>query len=81
VAKINKIRLIKAIVFSLFLGITVFYLQDKIKTSEIKSKAPLAVNGILDTTAWDFSKKGFLKLDGTWEFYWKNFYSQKIFLM
>ena len=78
-AKINKIRLIKAIVFSLFLGITVFYLQDKIKTSEIKSKAPLAVNGILDTTAWDFSKKGFLKLDGTWEFYWKNFYSPKDF--
>lgn len=78
-AKINKIRLIKAIVFSLFLGITVFYLFDKIKTTEIKSKAPLAINGILDTTTWDFSKKGFLKLDGAWEFYWKNFYTPKDF--
>ncbi len=79
VLKFNKIRLIKAIVFSLFLGITVSYLVYKFKTSESKSKAPLAIDGILDTTSWNFQKKGFLKLDGAWEFYWLKFYTPEDF--
>ena len=32
---------------------------------------PLAKNGVLDVTHWDFQKDGPIKLDGEWEFYWK----------
>lgn len=80
VAKLNKIKLIKVIVFSLFLGITFFYILGRFKSSEIRAKAPLADKGILDTTDWDFQKKGFIKLDGAWEFYWSKFYSPENFI-
>jgi two-component system sensor histidine kinase ChiS len=78
--KFNKIRLIKAIVFGAFLGITLFYLISRIRTSEMKSQAPIAVNGVLNTTSWNFKEKGILKLDGAWEFYWAHFYTPEDFI-
>lgn len=33
--------------------------------------APKAIDGVLDLTEWDFQNDGTIKLDGDWEFYWK----------
>ncbi|MCP5501311.1 MAG: adenylate/guanylate cyclase domain-containing protein [Leptospiraceae bacterium] len=38
------------------------------------SQPPKAINGILDLRNWDFEKDGVIKLDGYWEFYWKELY-------
>ncbi len=38
---------------------------------------PKAVNGVLDLRNWDFEKDGAVRLDGEWEFYWKQFLSTK----
>ena len=73
--KLNAMKLIKPIVFSILLGITIYYFIHKIQTANRKVKAPTAINGILDASKWDFSKKGFIKLDGIWDFYWQNLYS------
>jgi len=32
---------------------------------------PKAKKGVLDISKWNFEKNGFVKLDGEWEFYWK----------
>lgn len=34
--------------------------------------SPKAVDGLLDLSYWDFQKDGPVKLDGQWNFYWKN---------
>ncbi|MBF0119384.1 MAG: response regulator [Desulfobacterales bacterium] len=34
---------------------------------------PKAINGVLDLRNWDFEKDGIIKLNGEWEFYWKQF--------
>ncbi|MDP1727543.1 MAG: adenylate/guanylate cyclase domain-containing protein [Bacteroidota bacterium] len=61
-------RLIKLIVF---LGsiISIFACNDP------KRNPPLAVQGILDLSDWDFEKDGILKLDGKWDFYWNKLYT------
>ena len=33
--------------------------------------APLAVNGVLDLTSWNFKQDGSLNLNGAWVFYWQ----------
>lgn len=55
--KLNAMKLIKPIVFSILLGITIYYFIHKIQTANRKVKAPTAINGILDASKWDFSKK------------------------
>ncbi|HNB98111.1 MAG TPA: GAF domain-containing protein, partial [Leptospiraceae bacterium] len=40
-----------------------------------KKESPKVVKGVLDLQEWDFSKDGFLSLDGEWEFYWKELLS------
>ncbi len=35
------------------------------------SEKPKAQKGILDLRQWDFQKRGIIKLNGEWEFYWK----------
>jgi class 3 adenylate cyclase len=42
-------------------------------------QAPKAVKGVLDLRGWDFGKDGIVRLDGEWEFYWKQFLSSKDF--
>ena len=35
-----------------------------------KPQPPVAENGLLDLSAWDFEKNGIVRLNGEWEFYW-----------
>ncbi len=44
-----------------------------------RKKPPTAKNGVLDLRGWDFEKDGIIKLDGEWEFYWKQFLMSKDF--
>jgi len=34
-------------------------------------KEPQVINGVLDLSDWDFEQDGPVRLDGEWEFYWK----------
>jgi len=38
-------------------------------------KPPVAKNGFLDLSTWDFAKDGVVNLNGQWEFYWKQLLS------
>ncbi|MCX6292638.1 MAG: ATP-binding protein [Bacteroidetes bacterium] len=40
---------------------------------------PLAKDGVLDLSNWDFEKNGDVKLDGSWEFYWNQLYTPQDF--
>ncbi|MEQ6120418.1 sensor histidine kinase [Reichenbachiella sp. MALMAid0571] len=40
---------------------------------------PLAKNGVIDLSNWDFDQQGLVKLDGEWNFYWKQFLYEKDF--
>lgn len=42
---------------------------------------PSAKDGVLDLTNWNFEKEGLVKLNGEWEFYWRQFYSHEDFLL
>ncbi|MBP7736844.1 MAG: response regulator [Spirochaetes bacterium] len=42
-------------------------------------KTPVAVNGVIDLTEWDFEKQGTVKLNGSWEFYWNRLLEPKDF--
>ncbi|MFY0689090.1 MAG: sensor histidine kinase [Cyclobacteriaceae bacterium] len=41
--------------------------------------APIAINGILDLTNRSIKENGVVRLKGEWQFYWKQFLSQKDF--
>lgn len=62
---INKLIRIR-IYFTLFILLVTscFPAQDK-------TPAPIAVQGFLDLTNWDFEKDGIVDLNGDWEFYWE----------
>lgn len=68
--KLNKIKFFKFFVLTIFLGIGTYYVSQKLQTLSRIADAPIVKNGFLDATEWDFQKKGNIKLDGTWEFYW-----------
>jgi PAS domain S-box-containing protein len=38
-------------------------------------EAPVAENGVLDLTSWNFEKNGKIELNGQWKFYWNKFYN------
>ena len=42
-------------------------------------QTPVVKNGVIDLRRWDFSKNGNIKLDGEWEFYWKELLSNDEF--
>jgi len=44
-----------------------------------QKKPPRAKNGVLDLRNWDFEKDGNIRLDGDWEFYWKQFLTSEDF--
>src|SRR3954464_13993334 len=47
---------------------------------EIFAKNKILVNdGVLDLRSWNWQKNGSVILTGSWEFYWKKFYSPKFF--
>lgn len=41
------------------------------KNKEELNKRPVAKSGVLDLRDWNFKKQGIVKLDGQWEFYYK----------
>ncbi len=54
-----------------FLGCVILFFA----CNESKKKQPVAIQGVLDLSGWDFEKDGSLKLDGNWDFYWNKLYS------
>ena len=38
---------------------------------------PVARSGILDLREWDFNRDGPAKLDGEWDFYWKELHDRR----
>ena len=44
-----------------------------------KTEMPVAVNGVLDLTGWDFENSGCVRLNGEWEFYWNRLLSPQDF--
>ena len=48
-----------------------FVVTTACRTEESGLIQPSAVNGVLDLKNWDFEENGPVKLDGEWEFYWK----------
>ena len=44
----------------------VFYFLQKTPSADL----PVAKNGFIDLSDWNFDKDGNIKLDGEWEFYW-----------
>jgi len=47
--------------------------------SSDRKRPTQAKNGILDLRGWDLENAGTVRLDGEWEFYWKQFLSSKDF--
>lgn len=45
----------------------------------ISEPQPIAKNGVLDLTDWDFTKNGTIQLTGEWEFYWRQLLTYKDF--
>ena len=42
-------------------------------------KQPIAKKGVLDLSTWNFEENGIIKLDGEWEFYWKEILTPESF--
>ncbi len=53
--------------------ISVLLFSALISCSGSLLKIPVAENGVLDLSNWDFKINGIAKLDGSWEFYWRRF--------
>lgn len=58
----NKFLLLFPVLFIILLTLIILPVSPE--------KPPIAKNGVLDLTNWDFEKDGIIKLDGEWEFYW-----------
>ncbi len=56
-----------------FLIILIILLLLSACTGKTSKKMPIAENGILDLTDWDFNNDGIIQLNGNWKFYWKKF--------
>jgi signal transduction histidine kinase/ActR/RegA family two-component response regulator len=54
----------------LFFVLAYLFLTSCSDTSELKSD-PIANQGILDLSHWNFEKDGVVRLDGEWEFHWQ----------
>lgn len=63
--KLAILSLVIIVIFFSLLGCT-----SKINDSQF----PVAKEGIIDLTDWDFEENGHLPLDGQWEFYWKELF-------
>jgi signal transduction histidine kinase/ActR/RegA family two-component response regulator len=72
----NAISLIKKYVYPLlphkclFIVFACLFLTSCSDTSQLKS-SPVAHQGLLDLSNWNFEKDGVIKLNGEWEFHWK----------
>lgn len=52
----------------LFTGFTLLTIHNPQKSQSLKQ--PLAKNGVLDLSDWNFQNDGIVKLRGQWKFYW-----------
>ncbi|MFS1511042.1 ATP-binding protein [Chengkuizengella sp. SCS-71B] len=57
-----------AVLLLIFISLTIFGIMA-LFVSQNKQNTPIAKNGILDLSKWDFKKAGKVALDGEWEFY------------
>ncbi|WP_232420659.1 hypothetical protein [Leptospira vanthielii] len=57
-----KKRVILLFLFSMFFALS--------GCAEVNRNKPIAKEGKLDLSSWDFTKDGNITLDGEWEFYW-----------
>lgn len=64
--------IMKKVLIILFTCLT-FLLSFSNISNAISHNKPLANNGVMDLTNWDFDKDGIVSLDGQWEFHWKEF--------
>jgi hypothetical protein len=65
-----KLRLPALLALLVVIPLFFVYLLAEV-CSPATSAAPKVRHGVLDLTGWDFQKDGVVKLDGEWEFYWK----------
>ena len=68
---------------TLIIIITASILLISCQNREPVQETPEIINGVLDLSNWDFEKDGTVKLNGNWEFYWKqllepNDFKQKV---
>ncbi|KOA20678.1 aerobic respiration control sensor protein ArcB [Clostridium homopropionicum DSM 5847] len=66
------LKVIIIILITLFIGIIFFVYSPK-------TNNPIAKNGVLDLTSWDFYTNGDLSLKGEWEIYWGQLLTPKDF--
>ena len=57
----------------------IFVFSVSCTPNEYPPQLPTAENGVLDLRGWDFKKDGPVKLDGKWQFYWKQLLFYKDF--
>jgi signal transduction histidine kinase/CheY-like chemotaxis protein len=66
----NTLNCFQALHRCLFFIFASLLLTSCADTSKLKP-APVAEQGVLDLSNWDFEKEGVVRLNGEWEFYWQ----------
>lgn len=68
----TKKKLLAILMSLVALSVALFvYLSDQTRNETAPHAEPVAVQGVLDLTEWDFEKDGLVNLKGEWEFYWR----------
>lgn len=69
----NSAISIKKLILAAFClaGLVLVFLYFRNSSLTAGPLPPRAENGVIDLTGWDFAGDGAVKLDGVWEFYWK----------
>lgn len=73
--KAGAVKVIYIIIFSIILSIANVLPVKKY----MQEKSTQAKKGYIDLSNWDFNKKGVVRLDGDWEFYWNQLLFPKDF--
>ena len=60
----------KKFIVTLLIIVTILLLMIYFQQKATVAEQPVAKNGYLDLSNWNFDKNGNIKLDGEWEFYW-----------
>jgi len=60
--------------------IAFFFTQCSRQYEANQKVIPIATNGIIDASEWDFENDGIIKLNGQWEFYWGEFFKHNDFI-
>jgi PAS domain S-box-containing protein len=77
----DKLKMSKiGTLFILVIFSVILFLLNACKPNILDRTAPKVVNGVLDLSAWDFSKDGPVALSGEWEFYWHSHLKPNDFL-